>query len=92
MAIFLFSDFIPLKNKYSPNRPYKIPKGSDLNHPAVPLRTIGSDMANNMEAMSPAESPANNLTNTNITITVNDPIIAGNKMVKSYKLELPPKI
>ena len=49
-------------------------------------------MANNMEATSPAESPANNRTNANITITVNDPIIAGNKMVKSYKLEPPPKI
>ena len=48
--------------------------------------------AGQFEANNPAVVPANNLTNPKITITVNEPITAGNNIVKSYKFEFPPNI
>ena len=68
-----------------------MPNGSDLNHPIVPRKIIGSDTAKSNEANNPAVVPANNLTNPKITITVNEPITAGNNIVKSYKFEFPSK-
>ena len=52
----------------------------------------GRDTAKSNDANNPAVVPANNLTNPKITITVNEPITAGNNTVKSYKLEFPPNI
>ena len=69
-----------------------MPNGSDLNHPMVPRRRIGRDTAKSNEANSPAVVPANTRTNPKIIITVNEPITAGNNMVKSYKLEFPPNM
>ena len=53
---------------------------------------IGRDTAKSNEANNPAVVQANNLTNAKITITVNEPITAGNNIVKSYKVEFPPNI
>ena len=47
----------------------------------LPLKIIGNDIANNKEAIRPADVPPNNLTNPKITIVVNEPIIAGNNIV-----------
>ena len=63
-----------------------------MNQPREPLISIGRDTAKNNDANKPAAVPANNLTNPKITITVNDPITAGNNIVKSYRLEFPPNI
>ena len=53
---------------------------------------IGNDTANNKEAKRPAAVPENNLTNAKITTTVNEPVTAGNNIVKSYNDEFPPNI
>ena len=57
-----------------------------------PLRSTGSDSANNKEAKRPAVVPPNNRTNTKITTTVNEPITAGNNIVKSYHDKFPSNI
>jgi len=46
----------------------------------------------NNAAKRPAVVPLNTLTSAKIMKTVNEPITAGNKIVKSYKEEFPPKI
>ncbi len=63
-----------------------------MNHPMVPRKIIGRDTAKSNEANNPAVVPAKSLTNPKITITVNEPITAGNNIVKSYRDEFPPNI
>ena len=53
---------------------------------------IIGDTAKKSEARSPAVVPPIVLTSAKITIVVSEPITAGNTIVKSYKLEPPPKI
>ena len=45
-----------------------------------------------MAAKSPAVVPPITLTSAKIPMTVNEPKITGNKIVKSYRLEFPPNI
>ena len=63
-----------------------------MNQPIEPLISTGSATANNNDAIIPAVVPPNTLTSAKITITVKEPITAGNNIVKSYKLEFPPNI
>jgi len=91
-AIFLFSDLKPLRKKYNPNNPKNNPSGSDLNQPKVPRNITGKDTEKNKAAKRPAVVPPKTLTSAKIMTTVNEPTTTGNKIVKSYNEELPPKI
>ena len=63
-----------------------------MNHPSEPLIIIIGETAKKIEARSQAVVPPIVLTIPKTTIAVSDPIIAGNHMTKSYRLEPAPKI
>ena len=81
--ILLFFALIPLKNKYNPIIPKNNPRGSDLNHPNCPRIIIGKETEKNNAENNPAVVPPITLTKANTTTQDNEPIIAGNKIVKS---------
>ena len=91
-AIFLFLDLRPLRKKYNPNNPKNNPSGSDLNQPKVPRNITGKDTEKNNDANRPAVVPPKTRTSAKIMTTVNEPTTTGNKIVKSYNEDSPPKI
>ena len=64
-------------------KPKNNPRGSDLNHPIKPLENIGTDTANIKDVNNPAVVPPKTRTNPKIAKEVNEPIIKGNRIVKS---------
>jgi len=91
-AIFLLSEFIPLKKKYTAKRLKNNPRGSDLNQPSGLRIKIGREIENNKAENNPAVVPPMTLTNAKITIADKEPKITGNIIVKSYSSASPPKI
>lgn len=82
-ATFLFWEFNPLKSKYIVKKPKNNPRGSDLNHPIGLRIKIGIEIENKRAENNPAVVPPMTLTRAKITIADNEPITAGNKIVKS---------
>lgn len=83
IAIFLFSELIPLKRRYVANTAKNKPRGSDLNHPIVPRVKIGIEIEKNNAENNPAVVPPITRTNAKTRIVVKEPKIAGKSIVKS---------
>ena len=63
-----------------------------MNHPIGLRIKIGNETENKSAENSPAVVPPITLTSAKITIADNEPKIAGNTIVKSYRSPPPPKI
>ena len=57
-----------------------------MNQPTVPQIITSIETAKNRDARRPAVVPPKTLTRAKITIVVNEPIMTGNSIVKSYRL------
>ena len=66
------------------SKPRNNPNGSDLNHPAIPLTSIGTDTAKKKAQNNPALQSRNFDPIPSITAVVAPPIITGNIIANSY--------